>query len=289
MKSNKVAISGASGYVGRNVSEFLARNGFDVINIVRKGKKKTINFGHAVISESLTENNLVSSVRGSVALLHFIGTGRQTVDSDFEKVNVELTRNAVALCNKAGIKKILYNSGLGVDKKSTTGYFISKFKAEQIIIKSGLNYTIFRPSYIIGKNDSLTKILKWQINHNRVFIVGSGSYRMQPIFMSDVARVVMQAIYSKEFSRKIIDLVGPKTVTYNRLVRDLLGRKKTKIRHRSFEQAYHDALHANSNDFGIDDLGLIVGDFLGNHKKLAKISRIKFTDYDTMLKSCSLS
>ena len=288
-KDTKITISGVNGFVGRNVGKFLARNGFDIVGIVRKERKKSVNFGQAIISEDLSENNLVSSIKGSIALLHFIGKGKQTIDSDYEKVNVELTRNAVRLCRKAHVKKILYMSGLGVNEKSTSGYFISKFKAEQAIIKSGLDYTIFRPSYIMGENDPLSNILMRQIRDNQITIPGSGNYRVQPILASDVSRVVMKAILEKKFSKKIIDLVGPETVTYNRFVRDLVGKRKIKIKNVDFEQTYHNALLGKDSYFGVDDLGILVGDYIGNHKRLEKISRIKFTKYSEMLKSCSLS
>ncbi len=289
VNKNKIAISGASGFVGRSVGQFLAKNGFDIVGIVRKGKKKTVNFGQAIVSEDLTENDLTSSVRGSVAFLHFIGIGKQTTDSDYEKVNVTLTSNAIRLCQIAHIKKILYISGLGVNEKSTSGYFISKFKAEQTIIKSGLDYTIFRPSYIIGENDPLSNLLRRQIRNNQITIPGSGNYRVQPILVSDVARVVMKAILERKFSRKIIDLVGPQKITYNRFVRDLVGKRRIKIRNVDFEQTYNDALRGKDSQFGVDELGILVGDYIGNHKRLAKISQIEFAKYDKMLKSCRLS
>lgn len=284
----KIAISGANGFVGKNVGKFLAKNGFEIVPLVRKGRKKTVDFGRAIISQDLTEDALVGSLKGSTAFLHFIGKGRQTADSDYDTVNVNLTRNAVALCKKARIKKIVYLSGLGVDKKSTLGYFVSKFKAEQEIVQSGLDYTIFRPSYIMGKNDPLSQILSRQMHKDSVIIAGSGKYRLQPILVSDVARVVMKAIHGKQFSKKTIDLVGPQAVTYNRFVRDLVG-NKAQIRHVDFEKAYHDALCSSASQFGVDDLSILVGDYIGNHRKLVDISGIKFTKYKEMLQACRLS
>ncbi|HJT10193.1 MAG TPA: NAD(P)H-binding protein [Candidatus Nitrosotalea sp.] len=284
MSKNKIAISGASGFVGRNVGKFLAENGYDVVSLARK--KGKINFGKTITSQDLTEKNIAKNIRGSQAFLHLIGTGRQTTQEDYEAVNVNLTKNAILLCKNSGIKKIIYLSGLGVGKKSTLGYFISKFKAEQEIIRSGLDYTIFRPSYIMGKGDPLSQMLLGQIAKDSVVIPGSGRYRMQPISVCDVARVVEKAICGKQFSRKIIDLVGPKAVTYNQFVRNFAG--KTKIRHVEFEEEYHNALVSRS-EFGVDDLSILVGDYVGNHKKLASLSKIVFTGYREMLKACSLA
>ncbi|MGI0066704.1 MAG: NAD-dependent epimerase/dehydratase family protein, partial [Nitrosotalea sp.] len=106
-----VVITGANGFVGRNVGMFLSKNGFSTISLVRKGK--TMPFGKTVTTKTLSEPGLVSKIKNSDALLHFIGQGKQTVDSDYGSVNVSLAKNAVALCKKAKIKKIIYISGLG--------------------------------------------------------------------------------------------------------------------------------------------------------------------------------
>ncbi len=281
-----VVISGANGFVGRNVGMFLSKSGFQTIGLVRKGK--TVNFGDIITTENLSEKNLASKIKGASAFLHFIGQGRQTVDSDYDTVNVSLARNAVALCKKAKIKKIIYISGLGVDKNTTLGYFISKYKAEQEIIHSGLDYTIFRASYIIGNDDPLSEDLEQQIKKGQMVIPGSGNYRFQPIFVYDVADVVIQSVTGKKFSNKIIDLVGPQIVSYNDFVKKFLHGKKIKIKKMDFETVYHDALH-NKGPFGVDDLSIMAGDYIGDHKKLASLSKMRFTRYDEVLQSRILS
>ena len=99
-----VIVTGANGFVGKNISKFLLQNGFSVTGIVRKGRA---NFGRTIISKDLSENDLAKKVLGSSALLHFIGRGKQTVESDYETVNVGLTSNAIDLCKKTKIKKVM--------------------------------------------------------------------------------------------------------------------------------------------------------------------------------------
>ncbi len=170
----------------------------------------------------------------------------------------------------------------------TLGYFISKYKAEQEIIHSGLDYTIFRASYIIGKDDPLSKNLQRQIRKGKVVIPGSGNYRFQPIFVGDVAKIIIKSIVENSFSNKILDLAGPQTVRYNTFVRQFIGAKKIEIKKIDFESVYHDALH-NKGSFGIDDLSIMIGDYVGNHEKLASLAQMKFTKYGKVLKSSSLS
>ena len=286
--NRSVVITGANGFVGKNVSKYLSKNGFKIIGIVRKGKKKTVRFGECIVSQNLSERNLVSKIKGSSALLHFIGQGIQNVDLDYEKVNVSLTKNVIKLCKKAKIKKIIYISGLGVDKYTTLGYFISKFKAEQEIICSGLDYTIFRPSYIIGKDDPLSQNIQKQMQNGKIVIPGSGNYRFQPIFINDVAKVILKSIIKDSFSNKILDLVGPQVVNYNSFIRKFTHGKKIRIKKIDFEDAFHDALH-NKGSFGVDDLSIMIGDFVGNHKKLANLAQMRFTRYDDVLYSGSFS
>ena len=285
----KVVMTGANGFVGKNVGKVLTKKGISVVGIVRKGKGSSINFGDVIISKDLSESYLTSKLHSCYALLHFIGRGKQTVDSDYQKVNVGLTKNAIKLCKKAKIKKIIFISGLGVSKDTTFGYFISKFQAEQEIINSGLDYTIFRASYIIGEDDSLSNLLFKQMKKGIITIPGSGRYRLQPIFVGDVAEVVFQSITQKIFSNKIIDLVGPKTIRFNDYVRDFLQGKKTPIKNINLEDAYHAALNNPKTDFGIDDLNILVGDYVGNHKKLKHMSGIEFKTHKAILETSSLS
>ena len=288
-KSLKVAITGANGFVGKNVGKALAKKGISITGIVRKGKGSSINFGNIISSKDLSENYLTSKLHGCSALLHFIGKGKQTVDSDYQKVNVDLTKNAINLCKKAKIKKIIYISGLGISKDTTFGYFISKFQAEQEIINSGLDYTIFRASYIIGKDDPLSNFLFKQMIKGTIMIPGSGRYRLQPIFRGDVAEVIFQSIIQKKFSYKIIDLVGPRVITFNDYIRDFIQGKKTPIKNINLEDAYHAALNNPKMDFGIDDLNILVGDYVGNHKKLQSMSGIEFKTHKAVLKTSRLS
>ena len=144
-----------------------------------------------------------------------------------------------------------------------------------------------RASYIIGSDDPLSENLQQQIKKGQMVIPGSGNYRFQPIFVNDVADVVIQSMTGKKFSKKIIDLVGPQIVSYNEFVKKFLQGRKIKIKKMDFETVYHDALH-NKGPFGVDDLNIMAGDYIGDHKKLASLSKMRFTRYDEVLQPRSL-
>lgn len=284
----RAVITGANGFVAKNVRKHLHKSGFNLISISRKNFKIYQN-EKKIISSNLDQKKILSKVKNCNVLIHLIGTGRQTTNSTFESVNVNQTKKVIDICKKAKIKKIIYISGLGVTKQTTSAYFISKYKAEQEIIKSSLDYTILRASYIIGKNDPLTKSLNQQIKNRIIIIPGSGDYHLQPIFVTDVAKVILKAIVSKKFSKKILELVGPETIIFKDYVRIFKNKNKAKIKNIDLEKAYYEALRNPKSIYGLDDLNIMVGDFTGNHKKLKKISGFNFKTFREVLQSSSLT
>ena len=280
--STNVAVTGANGFVGKNVRKFLYKNKVRVLGISRKnfGKYSTETKAQ---SKNLLEQRLQKKLKSYDALVHLIGIGIESSGSTFEEINVNLTKNTIKLCKKSGIKKIIYISGLGVSKNNTSNYFTSKYKAEQEIINSGLDYTIFRASYIIGKKDYLTKFLSKQMENDVIIIPGSGKYLIQPIFVDDVTKIILEAIVEKKFSNKIVDLVGPQKISFEDFVKLFAKNTKTKIQKISLENAYHEAKHNPKSVYGLETLNILVGSYTSDAKRLEKLSDVKLTKISKML------
>ena len=284
IKCNKIVITGASGFIARNLRKYLSEKNTELIPISRNDFKQFKNESK-VISKNYGEKILIQKIKNSDVLIHLIGIGKQSVNTDYNMVNIEFTKHIVNLCKEAKIKKIVYISGLGVSSNTSLGYFISKYNAEKIIINSGLNYTVFRPSYIVGKDDLLTKYLKKQIKNGQIEIPGSGNYSIQPIYINDVVKIIFQSIVQTKFRNKIIDLVGPDYITFKQYVKLFSKGTKTTIRKINLEDAYHTAITNSKSDFGVDDLNILIGNFKGNHQKLRKITEMKFQSIVELLES----
>ena len=283
-KRIKVTVTGANGFVAKNLRKYLSKHNIDLISISRSNFKEYDN-EVKIISKSYDEKIIINKIKNSDVLIHLVGLGKQSVNIDYEMINVEFTKHIVNLAKKAKIKKIIYNSGLGVSSKTSVGYFISKYKAEKIIMSSGLNYTIFRPSYIVGKDDLFTKFLKKQIKLKIIEIPGSGNYSIQPISINDVVKVFHQSLDQIKFKNKIIDLVGPDYLTFEQYVKLFSKNTGTKIKKINLENAYYDAITNSKSNFGVDDLNILIGDFKGNYNKLQKITQMKFESVIELLKS----
>jgi len=284
VKSLKIVVTGASGFIAKNLRKYLSEQNIELISISRNNFK---NFKNEIkiISENYEEKNILKKIKNSDVLIHLVGIGKQSVSSDYDMINTDLTKHVVNLSKKARIKKIIFLSGLGVSSNTALGYFISKYNAEKQIIDSGLDFTIFRPSYIVGKDDLLSKNLKNQIKSGEIIIPGSGTYSIQPIHVSDVVKVIFESLSQLKFNNKIFDLVGPDFVTFEKYVKLFSKGTKTKIRKINLEDVYHNAIINSKSNFGIDDLNILIGNFKGNHKKLSKLSKIKFQSVLELLQS----
>ena len=256
-----VAISGATGFVGKNLKKYFDHEDINYLQITR----------------SLFKRKKLPIIPQCFCFVHLVGIGNETTKNRFKEINVELTQKTISICKKSKIKKIIYFSGLGVSKTSTSNYFISKFKAEQLIINSGLDYTIFRPSYIIGKDDYLTNNIKAQIKKKILLVPGSGKYFIQPISINDVTKIIGIALSSKKFSNQTIDLVGPEKISFNKFIQNSISKSNIKSVKISLKDAFANVLTDKKFPYGIEDLNILLGNFQGNHEKLKKISGIEFT------------
>ena len=280
--STNVAITGANGFVGKNVRKFLYKNKVRVLGISRKNFVKH-STETKIQSKNLLEQRLQKKLKNYDVLVHLIGIGVESSGSTFEEINVNLTKNTIKLCKKSGIKKIIYISGLGVSKNNTSNYFTSKYKAEQEIINSGLDYTIFRASYIIGKTDHLTKSLSKQMKKGVIIIPGSGKYQLQPIFVEDVAKIILKSILEKKFSKKILDLVGPRKISFEDFVKLFSKNTKVKFKKINLKNAYDEGTYSS------ESLDLLIGDYTSDMTQLQKLASIKLTPVEKFLESSSFS
>ncbi|MDP6857871.1 MAG: NAD-dependent epimerase/dehydratase family protein [Candidatus Nitrosopelagicus sp.] len=256
---NRIAITGSTGFVGKNLTKFFDKSDTNYTSI-----KKTS-----------FQRKKIPLLSRCCCLIHLIGIGDETTEKSFDKINVEITKKAIMICKRSKIKKIIYLSGLGASKNSSSKYFVSKFKSEQIIKNSGLDYTIFRPSYIIGRDDYLTKNIQKQIKKKKILIPGSGTYILQPISIDDVCKVINIALNDKKFSKKIIDLVGPEKISFKKFLKNS-ARPNVVLSKMSFKKARNYAMTEKYFPYGIEDLNILSGNFQGNHQRLEKLSGLRF-------------
>ena len=125
------------------------------------------------------------------------------------------------------MQRIVHISVTQASIDSDLPYYYGKGIQESYLRESGVPFSIIRPTLVFGKEEILINNIAWMIRRFPVFpIFGSGDYRVQPVFVDDVARIAVQ--HSSSSSGTLVDAIGPETFTFEelaRLIAQKIGRK----------------------------------------------------------------
>ena len=188
-------------------------------------------FGNEVDVAPLDFDNrvqLADSLRGAEVLYntYWIRFSRGRVNFDLAVANtVALIRAA----EEAGLRRIVHISITNPSVDSPLPYFRGKALAEEAVVKSRLSHAILRPALLYGIEDILLNNIAWFLRRSPVFpVFGSGSYRVRPIFVGDLAQIAVSA--AQRDDDLAIDAVGPETITFEELVRLIAGSVERRAR-----------------------------------------------------------
>lgn len=131
---------------------------------------------------------------------------------------VDNTRRLFDCARNAGVRRVVHVSITNPSEDSPLEYFRGKAVLERALKESGLSYAILRPTVLFGKEDILINNIAWMLRRFPVYgVFGDGEYRLQPIYVDDLAKLAVEQGKSDE--NVIVDAIGPETFTYRGLVK----------------------------------------------------------------------
>lgn len=215
-------VTGAFGYSGKYIARMLLEAGCQVATLTNslhrenpfadRVKAYPYNFGEP--------DKLEKSLTGAKVLYNTywvrFNHRRQFTHSEA----VENTLKLFAAAKKAGVQRVVHVSITNPDERSPLEYFRGKAILERALIDSGLSYAILRPAVIFGKEDILINNIAWFLRHFPVFgMFGKGNYRLQPIFVEDLAQLAVTKGASGD--NCVVNAIGPESFAYRDLVREI--------------------------------------------------------------------
>ena len=215
---NVVAITGASGQVGRALLARLAQGGKHPVAIVRRQLALPAT---RIVVGKLSSPDACAALKGADFIVHLAGTLHPGGRNTYSAANVESAR-AVARAASAGqTRRILFLSYLGASTSSSNAYLSAKALAEQALIGSGKEVVIFRCSHIIGSPDSPGPMAVALIAKpsGRAIVLGNGRQIAAPVFIGDVTDALLAAL--ERGLPGVFDLTGPERMSLDDLVRML--------------------------------------------------------------------
>jgi uncharacterized protein YbjT (DUF2867 family) len=217
----KILVTGGTGVIGEGVIPELLKRGHAVRLLSRHAKEDAKQW-HRVqpFDGNVAEaSSLTNAAEGCDAVLHIVGIVSETPpDVTFAKVNVGGTRNLLDEAKRARVQRFLYVSSLGADI-GQSDYHRSKREAEQLVERSGLQWTIVRPGNVFGPGDEvISLILKMVRALPAVPVIDDGEQEFQPIWHQDLANVLATALERQDAAGQILEAAGPEITSMNDLL-----------------------------------------------------------------------
>jgi NADH dehydrogenase len=223
------AVTGAFGNSGRYIARRLLDRGHKVRTLTNSKHRRNA-FGDKIEIHPFNFDNpekLTESLKGVSVLYNTYWVRFNYMTSTFASA----VRNTITLFNcakQAGIERIVHISITNPPEQSHLEYFRGKATVEKALQESGIPYSILRPAIFFGKEDILINNIAWILRRFPVFgMFGDGSYRLQPIYIDDLAKLAVEQGENRE--NTISDAIGPETFTYKGLVQEIskaVGKKR---------------------------------------------------------------
>lgn len=212
-------VTGAFGYIGRHITRFLLDRG-EAVRTITTHTDKPNPFGEAVQAFPYAFDRpgaLVETLRGARVLYNTYWVRFDHGGATFEAA-VSNTAVLFRCAREAGVERIVHVSVTNASLDSSLPYYRGKASQEEALRDCGVPWSIVRPTLVFGKEDILVNNIAWLIRTFPFFpIFGSGSYRLQPVFVDDLAAIAFET--AQGAAGRIVDAVGPETFTFEELVR----------------------------------------------------------------------
>ncbi len=248
----KILITGASGFLGKNTAKRLSADGHSIRELVHNDRtawsleecieafvQEALQGGYfklqtevesPVLNEIGNEifkgnildlQSLEKAASGVDAVVHLVGIiqERPGTGATFENVHVDGVKNLIAAMKSASVSRLVHVSALGTRENAPSRYHRSKWQAEKLVIESGLQYTILRPSVIFGPGDGFTAKLISLVCGPPVIPVAGGKTKLSPVSVDDVAECIASSLSDSKHINKVYDIAGPESLSVEEIMR----------------------------------------------------------------------
>ena len=207
----KAVITGAFSYTGSAVARELLERGWQVHTLTNRSTPPGCqNITAAPLR--FNREHIEHELAGADLFINTYWIRLPWRDQTFDTA-VDNSRLMLRAAKDAGVDRVVYISVSNAARGTSLGYYAGKVRVESFVRSEFRNYAIVRPTLVVGPHDVLSNNIAWFLRHFPFFPVpDGGSYRLQPITLSDTARIIVDAGESTENQQ--IDAAGPDIMTF---------------------------------------------------------------------------
>ena len=223
-----VTVFGGSGFVGRYVTQRMARAGCRVRVAVRRPEEAGFVRSYGVVGQVVLvqanvrdEESTRRAIQGSDVVINCVGILNETAKQTFDSVVDEGAVRVARIAAEEGVARLVHISALGADPASESAYAAAKARAEARIADVFPDAVIVRPSIIFGEGDGFFNRFAGMARMLPVLPIIGPDTRFQPVYVDDVAAAVATAAL-EPVAAGVYELGGPEVATFRALMERML-------------------------------------------------------------------
>jgi uncharacterized protein YbjT (DUF2867 family) len=206
-----VLVTGASGFVGSHLAQALVEAGYDVRAMTRRPDSYS-GAGTPIRGDVDDPDTLSAALEGADAAYYLV----HSLDSaDFEDKDADAALNFGGAAAAAGVERIIYLGGLGVDDDELSAHLRSRRQVEQLLGVAGVPVTVLRAAVVVGHGGISWEITRQLVDHLPAMITPRWvKTRTQPIALDDVVRYLVGVLDHPDALGRVFEIGGPEVLRY---------------------------------------------------------------------------
>ena len=224
-----VTLFGGSGFLGTQVVQLLARQGYRIRVAVRRpdlaGHLKPLGAVGQIqpIQANIRNADSVQrAVNGAHIVINLVGIRYERGRQLFRAVHTMGARTVAEAARRAGVETLVHLSALGADPQSPSGYSRSKALGEAEVLAAFPQAIIIRPSILFGQGDDFFNLHGSLARLLPVLPVIGAKTKFQPLYVGDAADAIAAAVEGQVKPGRIYELGGPQVLTHREIIERVL-------------------------------------------------------------------
>jgi NADH dehydrogenase len=223
-----ILITGGTGFIGQILARHLVNMGKPVRVLLRPSLTSP-NLPRGVPVEVAVcslkdERGLRAALKGIDVVYHLAGSERQGIQADLEAVDIQGTNVLSHVAAQVGVERFIYLSHLGADRASAYPVLKAKGIAENFILRSGVDYTIFRSGVVYGPNDQFSTVFANLIRKSPgvFWLPDKGRSMLQPIWVEDLVTCMTWCLEDSNTNNQVYQVGGGEYISFRQVIETII-------------------------------------------------------------------
>lgn len=221
----RVALTGATGYIGGRLAPALLEAGVAVRCLARSPEKLTGRFwakqpGAEIAKVDLSRHTeLVEGLRGC-DVAYYLVHSMMSAGGDYAEADRKLAVAFAEAAKEAGVRRIIYLGGLGETGADLSEHLSSRREVEKGLASAGVPVTVLRAAMIIGSGSASFEILRYLVERLPVMVTPRWvSTLCQPVAVENVIAYLVGVLREPATVGRVFDIGGPEVLCYREIMR----------------------------------------------------------------------